>query len=89
LDCAPFNHFIEENVLHDLPLCGRKFTWFKEDSYSMSRIDRFLLYEEWYLEWPNCLQVAKLRGLSDHCPLILSVDEENWGPRSSRFLKFG
>ena len=37
--------------------------------------------------WPNCVQVAQLRGLSDHCPLILSVDEENWGPRPSRFLK--
>ena len=25
-DCAPFNHFIEENVFLDLALCGRKFT---------------------------------------------------------------
>jgi len=31
--------------------------------------------------------VALLRGLSDHCPLQLSVDEENWGPRPSRMLK--
>lgn len=53
----------------------------------MSRIDRFLISEEWCLIWPNCTQVAQLRGLSDHCPLILSVDEENWGPRPSRFLK--
>jgi hypothetical protein len=37
--------------------------------------------------WPNCLQVTQLRGLSDHCVLFLSVDEENWGPRPSRFLK--
>jgi len=32
-------------------------------------------------------QVALLRGLSDHCPLQLSIDEENWGPRPTRMLK--
>jgi len=73
--------------LIDLPLCGRNFTWFKGDGKSMSRIDRFLLFEDWCLVWPNCVQVALLRGLSDHCPLVLSVDEENWGPRPFRFLK--
>lgn len=33
------------------------------------------------------LQIAQLRGLSDHCPLVLSVDEENWGPRPTRLLQ--
>ena len=46
-----------------------------------------MLSEEWGLQWPNCFQVALLRGLSDHCSLQLSVDEENWGPRSLRMLK--
>ncbi|PNX56427.1 cysteine-rich receptor-like protein kinase, partial [Trifolium pratense] len=31
--------------------------------------------------------MAKLRGLSDHCPLVLSANEEDWGPRPSRMLK--
>ncbi|PNY17243.1 cysteine-rich receptor-like protein kinase [Trifolium pratense] len=31
--------------------------------------------------------VARLRGLSDHCPLVLSANEEDWGPRPSRMLK--
>ena len=87
LDSLYFNHFIEENVLIDLPLSGRKFTWFKGDGLSMSRIDRFLLSEDCCIQWPNCFQVALLRGLSDHCPLQLSVDEENWGPRPSCMLK--
>jgi exonuclease III len=76
-DCAPFNDFIEEGVLIDLPLCGRKFTWYKGDGRSMSRLDRFLLSGEWCMVWPNCLHVAQLRGLSDHCPIMLSIDEEN------------
>jgi exonuclease III len=87
MDFEPFNNFIVENALCDLPLCGRNFTWFKGDGKSMSHIDRFLLSEDWCLVWPNSVQVAHLKGLSDHCPLILSVDEENWGPRPSRFLK--
>jgi hypothetical protein len=71
----------------DLPLCGRRYTWFKGDGTSMSRIDRFLLSEEWCLQWPNCIQVALLRGLSDHFSVQLSVDEENWGPRPLKMLK--
>lgn len=87
LDFSHFNSFTDENSLLDLPLGGRKFTWFKGDGRSMSRLDRFLLSEDWCLAWPNCLQIAQLRGLSDHCPLVLTVDEEDWGPRPSRLLK--
>ncbi|GAU44755.1 hypothetical protein TSUD_246480 [Trifolium subterraneum] len=87
LDHIPFNRFIDDNNLIDLPLCGRKFTWFKGDGLTMSRLDRFLLSEEWCLAWPNCQQVARLRGLSDHCSLVLSANEEDWGPRPSRMLK--
>ncbi|PNX63751.1 cysteine-rich receptor-like protein kinase, partial [Trifolium pratense] len=68
-------------------MIGRKFTWYKGDGSSMSRLDRFLLTEEWCLAWPNCRQVARMRGLSDHCPLVLSVNEDDWGPRPSRMLK--
>ncbi|GAU25950.1 hypothetical protein TSUD_16880 [Trifolium subterraneum] len=42
----PFNHFINNNALIDLPLCGRKFTWYRGDGRSMSRLDRFLLSED-------------------------------------------
>jgi len=87
VDYVSFNGFIDDNLLVDLPLHGRKYTWFKGDGKWMSRLDRFLLLEEWCLEWPNCIQVALLRGLSDHCPLVMSIDEENWGPRPTHLLK--
>lgn len=47
----------------------------------------FLLPEKWCEAWPNCIQVAYQRGLSDHVPLVLIVDEANWGPRPLRMLK--
>jgi len=54
---------------------------------NLSHIDRFSLSDRWCLTWPNCLQLASTRGLSDHCPLVLSIDEENWGPKPLRMLK--
>ncbi|GAU27954.1 hypothetical protein TSUD_146720 [Trifolium subterraneum] len=86
-DLIPFNQFIDDAVLIDLPLSGHKFTWYKGDGLAMSRLDRFMLSEEWCLTWPNCIQVTQLRGLSDYYPLVLEANEENWGPRSSRMLK--
>ena len=82
-----FNHFIDHHALIDLPLRGRNYTWFRGDGRSMSRIDRSLLSKKWSLTWPNCYQKASTRGLSDHCPLELSVNEENWGPKPLHMFK--
>jgi endonuclease/exonuclease/phosphatase family metal-dependent hydrolase len=76
-DFAPFNHFIDDNFLFDLPLCGRNFTWYRGDGLSMSRLDHFLLSEDWLLLFPNCIQSALPRGLSDHCPIMLTIDDQN------------
>jgi len=69
LSSASFNDMINGNCLVDLPLRGRRFTWYRGDGRSMSPIDRFLLLEKWSSTWPNCLQMASARGLSDHCPI--------------------
>ncbi|GAU25531.1 hypothetical protein TSUD_280160 [Trifolium subterraneum] len=60
-DFLPFNRFIDDNTLVNLPLSGRKLTWFRGDGLSMSRLDRFLLSEDWCLTWPNCKQEARMR----------------------------
>jgi len=82
-----FNSFIADSLLIDLPICGRLFTWYKGDGVSMSRLDRFLLSNKWCEKWPNCTQIAYQRGLSDHVPVMLYVDDTNWGPRPLRMLK--
>jgi len=53
----------------------------------MSRLDRFFLSEKWCDTWHNTIQGTHQRGLSDHVPLTLHVDEANWGPRPLRMLK--
>jgi len=35
----------------------------------------------------DCIQVAYQRGLYDHIPLLLNVDDANWGPRPLQMLK--
>jgi len=87
VDTDIFNKFIADSFLIDLPICGRLFTWYRGDGVSMSRLDRFLLSEKWCAVWPNSIQVAYQRGLSDHVPLMLHIDEANWGPRLLRMLK--
>jgi len=84
---ANFNQFIDGHFLIDLPLRGHSFTWYRGDGRSMSRLDRFLLSKESCLTWPNSVQSASSRGVSDHCPLQLSIDVENWGPKPLRMLK--
>jgi len=51
---ASFNAMIDDNCFVDLPLRGRRFTWYRGDGRSMSRIDRFLLSDRWCSTWPNC-----------------------------------
>jgi len=55
LSSASFNDMIDGNCFVDLPLRGRRFTWYRGDGRLMSRIDRFLLLEKWSSTWPNCL----------------------------------
>jgi len=51
-----FNDFIERSELVDIPLVGRKFTWFKPNGLVKSRIDRVLVSKEWLEFWPNSQQ---------------------------------
>ncbi|GKV49867.1 hypothetical protein SLEP1_g56592 [Rubroshorea leprosula] len=46
-----FNEFIRDLELVDLPLIGRKFTWYKPNGEAMSRLNRFLMTEDWMAKW--------------------------------------
>ncbi|GKV14958.1 hypothetical protein SLEP1_g25756 [Rubroshorea leprosula] len=76
-----FEKFMQESGLVDIPLVGRKYTWYHPNGCSMSRLDRFLLSEEWLLNWAEVKQWGLRRSLSDHCPVMLRDEKLNWGPK--------
>jgi len=49
-----FNSFIDANFLLDVPLVGKKFTWFNSNGMAKSRLDKVLVTEEWMEKWPTC-----------------------------------
>jgi hypothetical protein len=80
-----FADFVENLELVDIPIIGRRFTWFHPSGNAMSRIDRVLLSEEWIDVWgQNSLWVLP-RDVSDHCPLLLKRNGFDWGPKPFRF----
>ncbi|GKV31782.1 hypothetical protein SLEP1_g40447 [Rubroshorea leprosula] len=76
-----FDDFVHSSELIDLPLVGRKYTWYSSNGQSMSRLDRFLLSEEWMAKWSNVKQWGMKRSISDHCPILLKNEQVDWGPK--------
>lgn len=72
-----FCNFISESGLIDLPLIGRKYTWYKPNGSTMSRLDRFLILEEWLNSWSCLSQWGLKRSVSDHCAVVLKEREVN------------
>ncbi|XP_058787450.1 uncharacterized protein LOC131661827 [Vicia villosa] len=64
---------------------GKKFTWQGGDGRSRSRIDRFLVSDKVVNDWGIVGQFVGDRDLSDHCPIWLEVDNNNWGPKPFKF----
>ncbi|GKV31769.1 hypothetical protein SLEP1_g40435 [Rubroshorea leprosula] len=85
-EMAEFDEFIRECGLIDLPLIGRKYTWYKPNRDVMSRLDRFLLSEDWCLKWGDLKQWGLKRTNSDHCPILMKNLTIDWGPKPFRFF---
>jgi exonuclease III len=68
-----FTQFVEDIEVIDIPVLGKKFTWFSSDGKSMSRIDRFLLSDGFISKFGVSGQWIGNRDISDHCPIWLLV----------------
>ncbi|XP_077252583.1 uncharacterized protein LOC143891989 [Tasmannia lanceolata] len=78
-----FADFIAMFELVDLPLSGASFTWSR--GQSQSRLDRFLLNQDWVEAVPEVYQKVLSHSVSDHCPLVLDPRLESCGPPPFRF----
>ncbi|XP_068504553.1 uncharacterized protein [Phaseolus vulgaris] len=76
-----FNDFIGSNLMEDLPIVGKKFTWYKADGSAKSRLDRILVSEEWLKVWPMSKQYVQAREVLDHCAIVVKSWIKDWGPK--------
>ncbi|XP_058741999.1 uncharacterized protein LOC131614433 [Vicia villosa] len=80
-----FSNFIDSCGLIDVPCKGKKFSWFRGDGETKSRLDRFLVDSNIVSNWGVVGQLIGQRDVSDHCPVWLVIDKENWGPKPFKF----
>ncbi|XP_058726722.1 uncharacterized protein LOC131598106 [Vicia villosa] len=85
LEWREFSDFIDKADLVDVPCKGKRISWFSGDGKSKSRIDRFLVSNFVISSWGVVDQWIGLTDVSDHCPVRLMVDKEDWGPKPFKF----
>ncbi|XP_071700539.1 uncharacterized protein [Rutidosis leptorrhynchoides] len=76
-----FNDFIKENSLLDLPLGGRTYTRISDNGRKFSKLDRFLVSENFIQQWTNVNVLVLDKKHTDHCPLILKDGDIDFGPK--------
>ncbi|GKV17695.1 hypothetical protein SLEP1_g28164 [Rubroshorea leprosula] len=86
VDMSEFDAFIETTGLVDFKLANRKFTWYRPDGTSMSRLDRILMTVEMSSMGEEWVQQGLRRDISDHCAIVLKTRVTDWGPKPFRVL---
>lgn len=84
-----FNDIIRDLEMVDVPLKNRAYTWCnKQPTPSFSKLDRILMSPTWSLHFPiitlNVLDMA----VSDHCPLLLSCNQQRTTKKEAKWENF-
>ena len=81
-----FTEIVEDLELRDLPMQGGVFTWRGGlNSQPKSRLDRFMIFEEWENKFVGAVQTTFPILVSDHCPILLDGGVLRKGPTPFRF----
>ncbi|RVW24688.1 Transposon TX1 uncharacterized 149 kDa protein [Vitis vinifera] len=81
-----FSEVLDELALRDLPLQGVPYTWSGGlNGQSRSRLDRFLISEDWENHFSGVSQCTLPRPVSDHSPILLDGGGVRRGPIPFRF----
>jgi hypothetical protein len=73
-----FRRWINDLGLSEIPLHGRKFTWtssFTSAAPTLVRLDRVFCTLDWEDQFPGCLLQGVASMDSDHCPLVLGLQD--------------
>ena len=70
-----FNAFIHLHGLIELPLLDRCYTWSsKRDQPTLKKLDRVFINVDWDFLFPNTTIASLTRYISDHVPLLITID---------------
>ncbi|KAL5154595.1 Transposon TX1 uncharacterized protein [Glycine soja] len=86
LGISEFNQWISDMDLQEIKCAGCSFTWIRPNGSVKSRLDRFLVSDQWLLSWPDSCQYNLPRDFSDHCPIIMQTKKVDWGPKLFRVV---
>ena len=78
---SDFNQWIQDMEIQEVKSARSTFTWIRPNGSVKSRLDRFLVSDQWLSTWPDSCQHVLPRDLSDHCPTILQTKMVDWGPK--------
>ncbi|GKA40565.1 putative RNA-directed DNA polymerase, eukaryota, reverse transcriptase zinc-binding domain protein [Tanacetum coccineum] len=77
-EAQAFNSFIDNSGLCEIPMGGRLYTWMNKEGSKLSKLDRFLLTHDVTTVCPDLKAVVLDRRWSDHNPILLHVDKEDF-----------
>jgi hypothetical protein len=84
-----FRDFVANLELKELYLHGRLFTWCNDREVpTLTLIDRALISVDWDLQHPDAILQALSSSVSDHAPLLLSLNSGHKPKRRFRFERF-
>jgi exonuclease III len=84
-----FKRLIDDLALKEIPLHGRHFTWSNHQEFpTLVKLDRVLCTVDWEVIFPNCLLQSMATNDSDHCPLVLGLEDNHLGRRRFHFENF-
>ncbi|KAJ0445231.1 putative RNA-directed DNA polymerase [Helianthus annuus] len=76
----------DEAELLEYQMGGRRFTYHSDSGKKLSKLDRFLVSREFMNKWPFASVVALSNTVSDHCPILLSTVQTDFGPIPCRLF---
>ncbi|KAH1248182.1 putative ribonuclease H protein [Glycine max] len=81
-----FNDWLRDMKVEEPPCEGRKYSWFRPNGTAKRKLDRAFISVEWFTKWPTSTQFILDRNFSDHCPVLFSSKNADWGPKPFRIL---
>lgn len=86
MEQVEFQEFINQMRIVDVPVMGKRFTWFSGDCSVISRLDLFLVSQDLIKLWGVSSQWVGKRNIDDRCPIALQTGLQDWGLKPFKFF---